>query len=66
MVSDALSVGQIARRNAAAEHQVRYIVDTRGIEPCWRSANCRLFDEQAQQQIAAALASIRSKRRASR
>lgn len=66
MVSTALSVGQIARLVGATEHQVRYAIESRGIEPCWRSPNCRLFDEDAQRQIATIVASIRSKRRASR
>lgn len=50
-----LTIGQIAQRLGQPLHRVRYVVETRGIEPAQRIAHCRAFTIEAEQRIAAEL-----------
>jgi hypothetical protein len=39
------TVGEIARRVGAPVHKVEYVIRTRGIRPCGRAGNARVFSE---------------------
>ena len=41
------TIGEIARRLAVSTHRVEYLIRARGIAPCGRAGNARVFDEKA-------------------
>ena len=40
------TVGTLARRYGEPLHRVEYVVKTRGIRPCGRAGNARVFSEE--------------------
>ena len=59
------TVGEIARRIGKPIHRVEYIIRARGIQPCGRAGNCRVFTEADVAYIAAELRRIDVERGAS-
>ena len=52
------TIGEIARRLGVPTHRVEYIIRARGIRPCGRAGNARVFDEPGVEAIAAELERI--------
>lgn len=61
----AFTLGDIAKQHGADKDRVRYIIDTRGIEPIGRAGNYRLFDQAASDAVGRAIDEIDGKRVAS-
>ena len=40
------TVGTLARRYGEPLHRVEYVIKTRGIRPCGRAGNARVFSEE--------------------
>jgi hypothetical protein len=49
------TVGEIARRLQVPVHRVEYLIRARGITPCGRAGNARVFSEGVVSRIAAEL-----------
>lgn len=45
------TVTSLAKRFGVDRSRVEYVIRTRGIEPCGRAGNCRLFDDHAKDRI---------------
>ncbi len=52
------TIGEIARRLGEPTHRIEYIIRARGILPCGRAGNARVFDEAAVKAIGAALQQV--------
>lgn len=52
------TIGEIARRLAVPVHRIEYVIRARGIPPCGRAGNTRVFAEETVKTIAAALQQI--------
>jgi len=52
------TIGEIARQLGVPTHRVEYIIRARGIRPCGRAGNARVFDEIGVEAIAAELERI--------
>jgi DNA-binding transcriptional MerR regulator len=59
-MTQALTVGVIARKLDTTYHQIDYLIKARGIRPTLRAGNLRVFDEAAEAQIAAELAKLKA------
>lgn len=56
------TTGEIARSLDEPTHRVEYVIRTRGIAPCGRAGNARVFDEAAVELIRSELERIDSGR----
>ena len=56
------TVGEIARRLGEPVHRIEYVIDSRGISPCGRAGNARVFSESAVSRIAGELRRIDEER----
>ena len=45
------TIGSIAERCGVGVHQVRYVIDSRGIRPSAKAGNARVFSEQDVERI---------------
>ena len=52
------TIGEIARRLGVSIHRIEYVIRARGIEPCGRAGNARVFDEATVDLISAELKQI--------
>ncbi len=52
------TVGEIAGRLNEPIHRVEYAIRSRNIQPCSLAGNCRVFGDEAVDQIAAVLKAI--------
>lgn len=57
------STGMIAKRAGAAIHQVKYVIESRRIEPLGKVAGANAYDEAAVRRIEAALTDIAQARK---
>ncbi len=63
-MTQANSIGVIAKRCGETPFRVDYVVRTRKIEPAFRAGNLRIFDEEGVRQIEREIKAIRKKREA--
>jgi hypothetical protein len=56
------TVGEIARRLGQPVHRVEYLIKARGIQPCGRAGNCRVFSEADVTRIAGELRRIETRK----
>jgi hypothetical protein len=60
------TTGEIARRFGVPIHCVRYVIDTRGVEPAGKAGNAYFYAEVDVERIASELRHIRAEREGER
>lgn len=56
------TVGAIARRLKRPLHRIEYLIRSRGLQPCGRAGNARIFSEDQVDYIASELSRIEAER----
>lgn len=57
------TIGELARLLGVGKDRIRYIIESRGIEPSGRAGNYRLFDQTAANRIELEVSRIDRRRR---
>lgn len=56
------TIGEIARRLDVPQHRIDYLIRARGISPCGRAGNARVFNDEAVDLIRSEIDRIESER----